>query len=148
MCTWSVPLTSSFLTLLTPPIHTLQLCVALNDVEQVRQGVQELPNYIKWSHFQTALAAETSPEEADRADKALKDILLDWDKIILQELTDLTGGIAEKVPADVCVCVRACVRVCALIGIWSWWVECTSSFTYCVAWMDSYRVIIFLLSFR
>ena len=85
--------------------------------------MQELPNYIKWSHFQTALAAETSPEEADRADKALKDILLDWDKIILQELTDLTGGIAEKVLADVCVCVHACVRacvcVCALIGIWS-----------------------------
>ena len=78
--------------------HTrTQLCIALNDIDQVRRGVQELPEFINWSHFKEVMAAETSPEEADKADEALKGILSDMDQSILQELTGLTGDIAEKV---------------------------------------------------
>ena len=93
------PLSSTFLlhTHTHTHTHTAQLCIALNDIDQVRRGVQELPEFINWSHFKEVMAAETSPEEADKADEALKGILSDMDQSILQELTGLTGDIAEKV---------------------------------------------------
>ena len=46
--------------------------------------MQELPEFINWAHFKEVMAAEASPEEADKADEALKGILSDMDQSILQ----------------------------------------------------------------
>ena len=105
---------SSFPSLLSLPLSLpthppLQLCIALNDIEQVRRGIQELPEFISWSHFQEVLQEEASPERAAEADQVLKDTLSAMDQAILQELTSLTEHIAEKVwilfVGVVCVCM-------------------------------------------
>ena len=67
--------------------------------------MQELPEFVKWPSFQEVMAAETSLEETDAADQALKDILSTMDQTILQALTSLTEHIAEKVQLP-CGCVE------------------------------------------
>ena len=73
----------------------LQLCIALNDIEQVRRGLKDLPDFIQWD-LSMQLLNEVDGSGAT-ASRELQELLDKTDETILLTITSLTVDISEKV---------------------------------------------------
>ena len=73
-----------------------QLCIALNDIEQVRHGVHELPEFVALDNLKADLRDKGEPL-ADEVEGNINVIMTEMDEKIFAILGDICSQIVEKV---------------------------------------------------
>ena len=87
---------------------TKKLCIALNDIEQVRRGLKDLPDFIQWD-LSMQLLNEVDGSGAT-ASRELQELLDKTDETILLTITSLTVDISEKMRPSIKKGMRSVVH--------------------------------------
>ncbi|ELU07462.1 hypothetical protein CAPTEDRAFT_226475 [Capitella teleta] len=80
---------------------TEQLCITINDIEQVRRALRPLPEALKFAHIAHAVEKQQGDNRGKQARANLAAILKSADDVMIQKIKQVVDRVADKMRPDI-----------------------------------------------